>query len=146
TAAYRQLTDEVGKAARQRGQFENLHADSLSELADDMDAALAELARQRAISVDSSAETGRVSRQIFGRIANAVMALQVGDATRQRIEHVEAGLAELCRLLEDGSPSDAEQAATAAILGGLQVAQLSAATAAFEDDVAEAGEALRDLA
>ncbi|MHA6729125.1 hypothetical protein [Devosia sp. A369] len=146
TAAYRQLTDEVGQAARQRGQFENLHADSLSELADDMDAALAELARQRAISVDSSAETGRVSRQIFGRIANAVMALQVGDATRQRIEHVEAGLAELCRMLEDGSLGEAEQAAAAAILGGLQVAQLSAATDAFEDDVAEAGEALRDLA
>ena len=88
TAAYRQLTDEVGQAARQRSQFENAHADTLSELAAGMEAALAELARQRAISADGSAETGRVSRQIIGHIANAVMALQVGDATRQRIEHV----------------------------------------------------------
>lgn len=144
TAAYRQLTDEVGQAARQRGQFENAHADTLSTLAASMDTALAELARQRAISVDGSAETGRVSRQIVTRIASAVMALQVGDATRQRIEHIESGIAALGDML-DTLPSE-EGAAASAIVGGLQVAQLSAATDAFEGDVDEAGTALRDLA
>ncbi|ODT81960.1 MAG: hypothetical protein ABS76_08950 [Pelagibacterium sp. SCN 64-44] len=146
TAAYRQLTGDVEHAARQRGQFESLHADTLSELADIMGDALAELARQRAISVESSAETGRVSRQIVGRIASAVMALQVGDATRQRIEHVEAGLAALCGLLESQSLDEADRPPAIAVLGGLQGAQLSAATEAFESDVAEAGEALRSLA
>ncbi|QDZ13073.1 hypothetical protein [Devosia ginsengisoli] len=144
TAAYRQLTDEVGQAARQRGQFENAHADTLSTLAASMDTALAELARQRAISVDGSAETGRVSRQIVTRIASAVMALQVGDATRQRIEHIESGVAALGDLLDTLSPE--EGAAASAIVGGLQVAQLAAATDAFEGDVDEAGTALRDLA
>ncbi|QQR35999.1 hypothetical protein JI749_16960 [Devosia oryziradicis] len=146
TAAYRQLTDEVGLAARQRSQFENAHADTLSGLAADMDTALAELARQRATSADSSAQTGRVSRQIVSRIANAVMALQVGDATRQRIEHVEAGLASLADLLSSSILQQNHQQSARNLAGCLQVAQLSAAAEAFENDVAEAGTALRDLA
>ena len=146
TAAYRQLTDEVGQAARQRGQFENAHADTLSQLATGMDTALADLGRQRASSVESSAETGRVSRQIVTRIASAVMALQVGDATRQRIEHIEAGLESLGDLLDSGNLPEIDRHAASSLVGGLQVAQLSAATDAFEGDVAEAGTALRDLA
>ncbi len=145
TTAYRQLTDEVGQAARQRSQFENAHADTLSELAAGMETALADLSRQRAISADGSAETGRVSRQIVSRIASAVMALQVGDATRQRIEHVEAGLEALADLFDGGNAQEIDKQAAVSIAGGLQVAQLSAATDAFENDVAEAGSALRDL-
>jgi hypothetical protein len=146
TAAYRQLTDEVSQAARQRRQFESAHADTLSELAGSMDSALAELARQRATSLDSTAETGRVSRQIVSRIAGAVMALQVGDATRQRIEHVESGIAALGELIEAGSLSAEQRSEACAVLGGLQAGQLADATDAFEHDVAEAGAALRDLA
>jgi hypothetical protein len=146
TAAYRQLTEEVGQAARQRSQFENAHADTLSGLATDMETALAELARHRETSASGSAETGRVSRQIVGRIASAVMALQVGDATRQRIEHVEAGLVSLGDLLSSGSLEENQQQSARNLAGSLQVAQLSAAAAAFENDVAEAGSALRDLA
>jgi hypothetical protein len=146
TTAYRQLTDEVGQAARQRSQFENAHADTLSVLAADMDVALSELARQRAISADGTAQTGRVSRQIVSRIASAVMALQVGDATRQRIEHVEAGLTALGDLLAAGNLQESDRHAASSLAGSLQVAQLSAAADAFENDVAEAGSALRDLA
>jgi len=146
TTAYRRLTEEVGNAARQRSQFENTHADTLDKLASGMDGALADLARQRAISVQGSAETGRVTRQVVSRIAGAVMALQVGDATRQRIEHVEAGITALADLIEGGTLPDHETVIARASFGGLQVAQLSAAADAFEGDVAEAGNALRDLA
>jgi hypothetical protein len=146
TIAYRRLTEEVGNAARQRGQFENAHADTLTELALGMDAALADLARQRAVSVAGAAETGRVTRQIVTRIASAVMALQVGDATRQRIEHVEAGIASLADLLDAGTLSEDDAALARASFGTLQVAQLSAAANAFDGDVTEAGNALRDLA
>src|SRR5690606_9209474 len=145
TAAYRQLTQEVADAVRERGRASNVQPDTLRELAAGMDRALAELAHQRAVSADGTAETGRVSRQIAGRIARAVMALQVRDSTRQRLEHVETGLAGLCGLLDDASlPADAETALSA--MGGLQVAQLADAAAAFEADVEEAGVALRELA
>ncbi|WP_108395921.1 hypothetical protein [Devosia submarina] len=146
TTAYRRLTEEVGQAARQRGQFENAHSETLDALALDMEKALDELARQRAVSVASAAETGRVSRQIVGRIASAVMALQVGDATRQRIEHIESGIDALSSLIEQGLMTADEAIAARSVLGSLQVAQLTAAADAFEDDVAEAGDALRDLA
>jgi hypothetical protein len=146
TTAYRQLTDEVGQAARQRGQFENAHADTLSELAAGMATALDELAHQRANSAEGTAETGRVSRQIVGRIASAVMALQVGDATRQRIEHVEAGLASLAELIGSDTLSEEEKPVAKSLAGSLQVAQLMAATDAYDSDVAEAGTALRELA
>lgn len=146
TSAYGQLTEEVRKATLQHGKFENAHADTLSALSTSMDTALAGLSSQRAISAASSAQTGRVSRQIFGSIANAVMALQVGDATRQRIEHVEIGIADLSGLIETNALSAAELPTGLAIIGGLQAAQLSGATDAFEADVREAGAALRDLA
>ncbi|HEY8575958.1 MAG TPA: hypothetical protein VIL88_06430 [Devosia sp.] len=146
TTAYRRLTDEVSHAARQRGQFENAHADTLDLLARDMEQALEALAQQRAHSASGTAETGRLSRQIVGRIASAVMALQVGDATRQRIEHVESGIEVLSAMMAEGlMPADEAIMARSAI-GGLQLAQLRAAADAFESDVDEAGQALRDLA
>jgi hypothetical protein len=145
TALYRQLAAEVTQAAQQRSEFQRVHAQSLSGLAASMDGALDAVARQRAVSVAGSAETGRVSRQIVSRIANAVMALQVGDATRQRIEHVESGVQKLGDLL-DGNALEADDIAAAqAAIGGLQAAQLAAAAQAFEADIAEASDALRDL-
>lgn len=145
TTLYRQLSAEVGQAAHQRAQFQTAHANSLSELAANMDGALAAVARQRAVSVEGSAETGRVSRQIVGRIGSAVMALQVGDATRQRIEHVEAGIQILCDLLDTGTVPEDEIDRAQAAIGGLQAFQLAGAAQSFQADVAEASDALRDL-
>jgi len=145
TALYRQLSAEVARAAHQRGQFQTVHVSSLSKLAANMDGALAAVARQRAVSIEGSAETGRVSRQIVGRIGNAVMALQVGDATRQRIEHVEAGIHALCALLDSGGLPDDDIDGAHGAIGGLQARQLAGAAQAFETDIAEASDALRDL-
>ena len=145
TTLYQQLATEVGRAAHQRGQFQTAHASSLSKLAANMDDALAAVVRQRAVSVTGSAETGRVSRQIVGRIGNAVMALQVGDATRQRIEHVEAGIHALCDLLDGDTLPDDDMDGAYGAIGGLQARQLAGAAQAFETDVAEASDALNDL-
>src|SRR5690606_34260883 len=83
---YRQLTAEVDRAATQRARFESAHADTLSGLARRLTETIGALDRQRSTAAAGSAETGRVSRQIVGRIGSAVMSLQVGDATRQRLE------------------------------------------------------------
>ena len=145
TAVYRQLTDEVGQAARQREPVRERDHCRYAERA----------CRQHGcrhwprwpvsapFRSKAAPQTGRVSRQIVGRIASAVMALQVGDATRQRIEHVEAGIETLCDLLDGGTLSDDDAQAAQSSIGGLQAAQLTAATDAFENDVAEAGGALR---
>ena len=146
TLAYQRLSAEVGHAAYQRGQSENAQADTLHELALGMDKGLADLASQRAVSIASAAQTGQITRQIVGGIGNAVMALQVGDATRQRIEHVESGLDDLHGLMDDPALPPDEATIAQASLGGLLTAQLAAAADAFEGDVAQAGQALRALA
>ncbi|HWV21702.1 MAG TPA: hypothetical protein VN036_11785 [Devosia sp.] len=140
---YRQLVAEVDQAASQRDRFDAAHAHTLTELAHNLNETLEALDRQRQSAVESSAETGRVSRQIVGRIGSAVMALQVGDSTRQRLEHVEAGLDCLAEIAGGDEPLSAE-ALTAISL--LEQEQLRATAADFAGEVGEAEEALRALA
>src|SRR5690606_13711660 len=127
---YRQLTTEVERAANQRSRFEAAHAQTLSDLARSLAGTIAALREQQAAALESSAETGRVSRQIVNRIGSAVIALQAGDATRQRIEHVETGLACLAaivageRVFERIVPAE-ERLVVVAAIADLQRAQLS---------------------
>lgn len=148
---YRQLTAEVDKAATQRARFEESHAHTLTALARRLEGTLEALAGQRQAAAAGSAETSRVSRQIVGRIGSAVMALQVGDATRQRLEHVEAALANLADVLAGKtvhglSISEDRTGETLAALAMLQEAQLTSAADDFDRDVQEAETALAALA
>jgi len=148
---YRQLVGELDRAAAQRARFEAAHADTLAGLGRSLAATLAALDGQRTAALESSAETGRVSRQIVGRIGSAVMALQVGDATRQRVEHVEAGLASLADLLEDRpdpefSLAPADRVATIPPVVQLHQALLAEAGADFAGEVAQAEQDLTALA
>jgi hypothetical protein len=148
---YRQLTAEVDRAANQRARFEAAHSDTLSHLGSSLAATLEALGRQRATALDSSAETGRVSRQIVGRIGSAVMSLQVGDATRQRIEHVEAALCILADLIEGkttlGQTLDSEDQSRALVaIASLEQTQLALTASSFTQEVAQAEADLTALA
>ncbi|WP_297108457.1 hypothetical protein [uncultured Devosia sp.] len=148
---YRQLTTEVDRAASQRARFEGAHANTLTHLGHSLADTLSALDQQRAAALESSAETGRVSRQIVGRIGSAVMSLQVGDATRQRIEHVEQALATLADLLDGQEafgqtlPADLYGSATAA-LADLQQRQIANTAESFSHDVEQAEADLSALA
>ena len=99
---YEALTIVVGEAATARASFEAAHRDTLSTLAVELERDLGEVTEQRLTSVRSSAITGQMSRAITDKVATTVMALQVGDATRQRVEHVEAALRDLAMILPRG--------------------------------------------
>ena len=143
---YRQLTAEVDRAATQRARFEAAHADTLTGLARSLGETISALDRQRGAALEGSAETGRVSRQIVGRIGSAVMSLQVGDATRQRIEHVESGLLAMTDLAGGEVVPEDERDAAMAVLANLQQTQLTDIAAAFAQDVGQAEEDLNALA
>lgn len=151
SAVYRQLVDEVHRAADHRADFEAAHAGTLSQLTAKLEDMLQAVTDQRTAAAEGSAETGRVSRHISERIASAVMALQVGDATRQRIEHIETALSTLGGLSRGELPDGVDFAfehlpdATAAI-SALSSAQLEGASSTFAGDVAEAEQALDQLA
>ena len=148
---YRQLTTEVDRAAAQRARFEAAHGHTLSHLGSSLAGTLDALGQQRAAALESSAETGRVSRQIVGRIGSAVMALQVGDATRQRIEHVEAALSALADLRDGQSAfgqvlEPGEMGPALAAIAGLEQAQLTLTAASFAQEVGQAEADLSALA
>ncbi|HWU19100.1 MAG TPA: hypothetical protein VN155_15575 [Devosia sp.] len=129
---YRRLVEVVTEAAETRGRFDAEHRKPLADLARRLDVNLAEVTRRRQQSAENSVETSRMSRQISARVAEAVMALQVGDATRQRLEHIEAALA--------------MSATSGQAICHLQHLQLTQATQSFEDEMAAGEQALRQLA
>jgi hypothetical protein len=146
---YQRLTEGVERAAEQRAHFEAAHQDTLTGLAERLGRNLAAVVQRRQQSASSSAETSRMSRDIANRIATAVSALQVGDATRQRVEHVEGGLTRLAGIIagtdEHEVPPEALPATVAAVTR-LAAAQLADMGATFSVEVEEADDALRQLA
>jgi hypothetical protein len=148
STVYQQLTIEVRRAATQRAHFDASHRDTLSRLANRLEENLGALVARRQLSADGSAETGRVAREIAARVASAVMAMQVGDATRQRLEHVEAALTRLATLAEDGELRLAPDDIRIATAGGLhlQTLQLRGTAATFASELGEAERAVGALA
>jgi hypothetical protein len=152
---YEALSGVVANAAIARGNFEAAHRDTLSALARDLEADLAEVTEQRLESVRSSAITGQMSRAITEKVATAVMALQVGDATRQRVEHVEAALADAAALIlphEAGEGADAQHGGGGATphpilpaITELQQRQLAAARETLVTEMASGADALTQL-
>jgi hypothetical protein len=155
---YEALTIVVGEAATARASFEQAHRDTLSTLATELEADLAEVTEQRLTSVRSSAVTGQMSRAITDKVATTVMALQVGDATRQRVEHVEAALRDLALILprtagegdrpEGGGGGDPALGGTdlASPITELQRQQLAGARETLVVEMASGAEALTQLA
>jgi hypothetical protein len=148
STVYQQLTVEVRRAASQRAQFDASHRDTLSRLAARLEQNLAALVNRRQLSADGSAETSRVAREIAARVASAVMAMQVGDATRQRLEHVEAALSRLASLADDPEAGLAPADVPAAVAAGLhlQTLQLRGTATTFSSELAEAERAVGALA
>lgn len=147
---YRQLADEVSRAAYQRSAFETTHSNTRTTLAEKLSTAIMGLNQHQLLAAESSVETGRVGRQITGRIGNTVMSIQVGDATRQRLEHVEALLAALSSLAENGTIEgeavDPEHVpACIAALTVLQDELFADCVDTFADEVSAAQHALREL-
>ncbi|UYQ72047.1 hypothetical protein OF122_18760 [Pelagibacterium flavum] len=148
---YRQLVIEVDAAVSQRNRFEGAHAHTLSDLAGRLAATLRALESQRTSAVEGSAETSRLSRQIVGQIGNAVMALQVGDATRQRLEHIETGFHHLAEILS-GEPvfdiafTSEDRTHALAAIATLEQAQLAETARDFGGEVDDAERSLAALA
>lgn len=134
--SYDRLQQDVRNAAAARDHFEKAQSGTLSQLAAKIAASLEAVALHRQNTTAGGAETLALSRAIAKRVMAAVMALQVGDATRQRVEHIEATLA-----LTAGISHPAMAA-----LADLAAAQLRDTIATLDDDVATAEQSLTALA
>jgi hypothetical protein len=148
--AYEELSRDLHKAAAERAFFQAAQQGALEEAASRLSGNLDDLAERRRRAAASSVATSALTRDIGARIGRTVMDMQVGDATRQRIEHVAAALADVRALvLGAGLPglvlSDLPTPQDMAALLGLLGEQIDAALDDFDTGIVDAGKSMSAL-
>ncbi len=128
-----------------------LRADALEEgcatlipaVPDRLLASAATMAAHRGQVADAVTEAGELARDVRKKVSRVLAALQVGDSTRQRIEHVQHGIA----MLNDDEPGlDGEAVLRMrAVAGALLKAQLEAALADFSRETQQINIGLNGL-
>ncbi|MBE7219383.1 MAG: hypothetical protein INR64_12990, partial [Caulobacteraceae bacterium] len=154
------VSTAVGRCARDHaamtGRVRRLHdiqsglvrdfRERLLGLAQDLSATFAAIRERQNRSCALAEDLAGRSAGIAGRAGTALMALQSGDAARQRLEHVAAAL----RLAQDlaGSSADTgdrDAPAVVAALCALQAAQITDLVASFADEAGEIDRLLQQL-
>ena len=133
--------------ARFRAEYQAKLALVASEIRDNLEQAAA----RRRDAVTGLKETGEQTREIGARIGDCVVALQIGDSTRQRIEHATGALALMADALDGRagqelfgvSPADLE--ASAARACRLQARQIEAAREELSREIATTLASLGEL-
>ncbi len=121
------LGSVVGEARGGRQRFEQTQRDSLGMVGDRIGRSLATAETHRHEASEAVTAIADKARQIGARVGAAVMALQIGDISRQRIEHVcEAltGLDDPAAMGADMALSEEARSSLTARLCHLQAAQL----------------------
>ncbi|GGY08869.1 chemotaxis protein [Litchfieldella qijiaojingensis] len=147
--AYERLIESLGVAERANAAFTARHGDTLVRIAARIDEHLRSVTGHRERGALKAAEHSRLTGQIGARVGMAVSALQTGDITRQRVEHIEQALDVLAEHVATASGEDDEPLAcedTIAAVCRLQAVQLDETTQDFDQRVAELAETLRKLA
>jgi hypothetical protein len=134
---YQQLMSHLRAARIANQAFMARHGTTLARIRETLETQLdaTEGHRKRA-EVIASACLERTG-QIRSRIGKAIFALQIGDITRQRIEHVELALQDRLH--------DAQGSEPLAAICHLQCLQLDEATADFETEVNKFAESIEQL-
>lgn len=121
------------RSAREHLAFDDAYRDRLVGLAEDFDATLDAMARRREAGLAFTAEAAAKARGIAGAAGQALVSLQVGDNTRQRLEHVTFAL-ERADGLDDAGGGEGEPEATADLLCGVAEAQLRDTVDTFDGE------------
>ena len=139
------LSATIRAAVTAHRQFVGGEGQRLTVLAEDLRAAAAELAARREDALQLSDSVASCSASMSSSVGSAIMSLQVGDSTRQRLEHVCEGIDRM--LGANGSGHDpSEFAAALASLAEIEAAQLDRALDTLSVDAGSVRGALEDLA
>ncbi len=115
----------------------------LPAVPDGLAASSAEIVAHHQQVARAAAEVGALTRAVQKKVGAALGALQVGDSTRQRIEHVQQALG---MLTEVRGFAAEPQGRLEAFIHGLLARQLEAAGADFGRDVARIGQSMAGIA
>ncbi|MBR0777373.1 chemotaxis protein [Bradyrhizobium diazoefficiens] len=139
------LSEAVANASGRQKEFESRYRDQLISGSAELSSAYSGLRDQRSKS-SHLADLARTStRKIAEAVGGAIISLQAGDSTRQRLEHVCHGL----RLSSGSAPGLVPEAAAsdegARAICQLQSAQLRDAQREFGGDIGQIIRALSDI-
>ena len=127
------LTALLERDARAHFAFDVRFRDKLAALAAELDGALALMGRQRDAGLAFTGDAAARARGISQAAGLALVSLQIGDNTRQRLEHVLFAL-ERADAAETGAEGGAAQAAIADLFRRVAEAQLGDTVATFAEE------------
>lgn len=136
--ALAELSLSVNQAMRHEGELGARCTAMLPALPNRLQADADAMAAHHRATASLTGELAGLARKIQGKVAGALGALQIGDSTRQRVEHVEAALALLAR-----NPA---KAALEAPVHSLLAALLEDAAQQMSADIDRLGESLAGVA
>lgn len=136
--SYRALVASLAAARSASEAFAQRHGGTMSGISGKLGSQLATLDGQRSAAAAKVAENGKLTAHIRGGIGSAVSSMQIGDITRQRIEHVEQAFESV----------DAADSTVGTFYGvcRLQSAQLLEAVRDFDAEVSDLAASLDGLA
>jgi hypothetical protein len=148
-----QVTRHLHAVSTGEAEFDARHAATVAVIPGQLSDSVDLIAVRRQTAASAAANVSVKSRQVGAEIARVVMALQIGDATRQRMEHAEAAAQLLAQMLSaNGSGSepwivlsDQEREVLAAAGCALQAAQLVDAADEFRREVSSVHATLGQL-
>ena len=141
------LIGQLSGATAAGERFAGAHAHTLDHVRTRLAEHAEAIARYRASAGQQLADNGGATRRIATRIADVVAAMQVGDITRQRIEHIERGLEMLVELSQpDGAIEPALRPGTVSQMHRLVEAQLRDTIAEYRDRTTFISQSLPQLA
>ncbi len=131
------LSDAVATASGRQKEFESRYRAQLTSESAELGAAYSGLRDQRSRSSHLADRASSSTGKIAGAVGSAIISLQAGDSTRQRLEHVSHGLA----LASESAPSIVPEPVSsdhgARAICRLQAAQLRDAQREFGGDVGQ---------
>ena len=145
------------KASDGEHEFDREHGEALRLIPDRLKRSVESLAEHNRQARDATSAVAGLSQRISGKIGEAVMALQIGDITRQRIEHVEQALdfieqdPDTDTRMPDSLKDDwlaltqSERDRITALVCRLQSAQLSGTAEDFDEEVRRIIASLKEL-
>lgn len=136
------LKQELSAASRNAQSIEQHSAAMIPQVGAQLLESAAVMAKHHARIASAAASAASLARDIRKKISRILSALQIGDITRQRIEHIQFGLA----LPADPGLSPHDQAALDTLLFDLLTAQLGQTFSAYSAETAEIAGGLAGLA
>lgn len=136
------LGKQVDVALRHEVALADRCGEMLPALGNRLEANAAAIGRHNNQMASMAADASSLARRVQSRVGGILAALQVGDSTRQRIEHAQESLA----MLEHLDVDDRTRARLAHEVGQLVAAQLEDASQIFARDVERIVESLEGIA